>query len=191
MVSTKTQNILIGLFIILAILIMVLSTFLFFKPRKELTGHKLLDCVYDNVQISKIKLCFEKFPMYKDLDLLDVKHIGKPIKRIACENLPEIAKDYCIVDMSDDPATCSLLPEFEHDYCIATKKKDQNLCFQLEDSYEQIRCLAELNPVYISQLQEYLIFSNFLQIARQENDLKICDYIEDANLKEICIEKFN
>lgn len=238
MLSRKTQNVLVVLLFLIAIVIIAYAAGIFFKPTKDLTGHKLLDCVYDDIRVLNIKKCLEKFPQYIDKTFIDMllfdkvrlfkdislcnliseedwKYsclaganqdksyctrikdeftkalcLGSLGEENACNNFSGEQRTDCLVQISQDPEKCSLLPEYERDFCFALRKKNPSLCTALPTYYEQIRCLIEIDSSYFSQLENYYVFENFLQIAVEQKRTETCEYIKDEEFRNICIDTF-
>ncbi len=238
MLGRKTQNILVIFLVFIAIVIIAYAAGIFFKPTKELTGHKLLDCVYDDIQVLNIQRCLEKTPEYIDKTSVDMLlfdkarlfndtslcHIisnqdwknsclastnkdkmycekieddftkslclGGLGEENACNAFSGEQRTDCLVDISQDPEKCFLLPEYEQEFCFALRKESPSLCTALPTYYEQIRCLIEIDSSYFSQLENYYIFENFLQIAVEQRRTETCQYIKDEEFRNICIDTF-
>ncbi len=241
MINRNNHYILMALFGIAAIAVLVIAAVMFFKPQKEPTGNKLLDCVDEDIEISTLKGCFDKYPAYIDKGRIDAMLYGRAMaskdaslcNRIStddvkftciagiindkstcllikdklqqalclgewdadsCEILNDEtqkeAKRDCLVEISKEPEKCLLLPEEERAFCIALKKKDPLLCPSLPTYYQQIRCMLESDRSFLQKLEEYDLFSNFLDIAVKEKQPVKCNLVPDQNLKRVCLEKF-
>ncbi len=236
MLSRKTQNVLAGIFVIIAVVIVILAAVVFFRPGR-LTGNKLLDCVGDDVQISRIRKCFDKLPEYREEDFSDAilfrkavasksasfcdkisdadskpeclavvkgddsycSQIKNPLtqavcygslgKRDACNNLEGQTRNDCLADTSNNPEDCNLLPENERAFCFAIKKKQLDLCVNLLTYPQQTRCLANINPDFISALEELYDFTNFFEIVAKEKHPDICNLVKDKKFKDICLDE--
>lgn len=125
MLSRKTQNVLAGIFVIIAVVIVILAAVVFFKPER-LTGNKLLDCVGDDVQISRIRKCFDRLPEYRDEDFSNSILFRRAVA-------------------SKSASSCDKISDADSKFeCLAIVKGDDSYCSQIKNPLVQAVCYGNL-----------------------------------------------
>lgn len=147
MVDSKIQRVLVGIFVVLAVFIIVLAAVLFFRPQKELTGNKFLDCMDKDISINRLERCFEKYPTYIDKERKDEELYGRAVASKDAAFCNEITADdikfVCIVGVTNDKTSCLLIKnEFAKAICLGRWEADS--CDNLSGE-EKRDCSVEIS----------------------------------------------